>query len=876
MAPPMQTILFLLLLIHHGGGKTPIRVGLFVPGQTGKSFSESWGLIPMGEVARDQINNSSDILPDYTLQTKWFNTQAEPGKAIHELFTFIGRNDTREYVGIVGPVFTDVTKYVSEMAPFFNYVSISPTASSSEFSEHDPSAYDESGADGKRQYIYRNSLRLHPVETNIYTAVFELAKLCDWEKVHILTGEGEMNAFRKSVVSAFDKEQLNLVRYSFTSSNNATIINALQQLKSNNARVIVANFDTDDAYDVFCEAYHRGFLSESPEHTGRRVWILPSSLPDTWIRNAAARSGGRCTKENILQAVGTYLTAQFQWNTTENELGTNFTFNETWESYDQLFAAKGENCSCAKEDKAGSLMYDSLWTLAMGLDRFLYHYNTSTRAVDMKGTVNSEVERAEILEKLLERQGNLSTELINSIKTMSFNGASGRIEFGDENDSTCRSGFRVVIQQLRITHNNLSSAMDYELVDVCESDRGLNCTMPDLWDSSIFANRSQSRECTAENGETGCKCPVDGPRVSDKIKKIVGIPFSSLVFFTISSIVGTILAVIFFVFNVLFMKERVIKMSSPHINNIILFGSLFLYSYVPLAGLMTGIDGQSLDASGNTIIKFCSVRILSWLLCLGFTISFGALFAKTWRVYAIFTSKKPRHIILSDLKLVVLIAGLVLVDVILLGVNEYLNRYTWDFRTLTDFSSNITMDELLDDTPDEMGELVCKIEDGKTVVPWALTVALIYKGVLLVFGAFIAFQSRNISIPALNDSKFIGISIYTILVVASIIFPVTMFLDSQPALEFAVQAAGILFTTTVTICLVFLPKAYQLRYQPKEAITNTAFSREWDSLATVNRRESEIQNLLKHTNSAVSLRRPPSRALTHKPSLPTMPVARQL
>ena len=35
--------------------------------------------------------------------------------------------------------------------------------------------------------------------------------------------------------------------------------------QKSNARIIVANFDEDDAYDVFCEAYKAGFLSESPE-----------------------------------------------------------------------------------------------------------------------------------------------------------------------------------------------------------------------------------------------------------------------------------------------------------------------------------------------------------------------------------------------------------------------------------------------------------------------------------------------------------------------------------------------------------------------------------------------------------------------------------
>lgn len=31
-----------------------------------------------------------------------------------------------------------------------------------------------------------------------------------------------------------------------------------------------------------------------------------------------------------------------------------------------------------------------------------------------------------------------------------------------------------------------------------------------------------------------------------------------------------------------------------------------------------------------------------------------------------------------------------------------------------------------------------------------------YKGMLLIFGAFLAWETRNVSIPALNDSKHVG------------------------------------------------------------------------------------------------------------------------
>jgi gamma-aminobutyric acid type B receptor len=41
----------------------------------------------------------------------------------------------------------------------------------------------------------------------------------------------------------------------------------------------------------------------------------------------------------------------------------------------------------------------------------------------------------------------------------------------------------------------------------------------------------------------------------------------------------------------------------------------------------------------------------------------------------------------------------------------------------------------------------------------------IYKGLLLAFGTFLAWETRNIDIPALNDSKLIGFCVYNIVII---------------------------------------------------------------------------------------------------------------
>jgi len=37
-----------------------------------------------------------------------------------------------------------------------------------------------------------------------------------------------------------------------------------------------------------------------------------------------------------------------------------------------------------------------------------------------------------------------------------------------------------------------------------------------------------------------------------------------------------------------------------------------------------------------------------------------------------------------------------------------------------------------------------------------------YKGLLLLFGVYMAWETRNVKIPALNDSQYIGFNVYSV------------------------------------------------------------------------------------------------------------------
>ena len=105
-------------------------------------------------------------------------------------------------------------------------------------------------------------------------------------------------------------------------------------------------------------------------------------------------------------------------------------------------------------------------------------------------------------------------------------------------------------------------------------------------------------------------------------------------------------------------------MSSPRLNNVIVVGCIMTYFSVILFGLDGGVItsehyGKVCTVSGNCNSKARTSRYVfhrlllrsffkfpfqarAWIMSIGFTMAFGAMFAKTWRVHAIFKSITPK------------------------------------------------------------------------------------------------------------------------------------------------------------------------------------------------------------------------------------------
>ncbi|XP_052793470.1 gamma-aminobutyric acid type B receptor subunit 2-like [Mya arenaria] len=264
---------------------------------------------------------------------------------------------------------------------------------------------------------------------------------------------------------------------------------------------------------------------------------------------------------------------------------------------------------------------------------------------------------------------------------------------------------------------------------------------------------------------------------------------------------GIILALSLFGFNIVFRNNKTVKMSSPNINNMLLFGCMMCYSTV------------FLKPTETTHGSVCKARVC--LFCIGFTVTFGALFSKTWRVYRIFTNKKLLRMTIKDYQLLAIIGILVAVITGVLIAWEAVGPHSVVVQYL---EKEIHMDE--NDAEIRPFVRMCR-SDNSAYFGWSV---YIIEGALLSFGAFLAWETRHVKIEALNDSHQIGLCLYNVVVLSAVGLTLSLLLENEVVMLYGITSGCLIIGTTVTQLVVFLPKIHAVHSKVEIEVQNTGMS----------------------------------------------------
>ncbi|XP_077989915.1 gamma-aminobutyric acid type B receptor subunit 2-like [Glandiceps talaboti] len=358
------------------------------------------------------------------------------------------------------------------------------------------------------------------------------------------------------------------------------------------------------------------------------------------------------------------------------------------------------------------------------------------------------------LEDFTYDDGEMANIILQALRNTSFHGVSGEVKFDANGD---REG-NLAICQMRDGKSVYLGMADFNGTMAME--RGFQ------WQ--------------------GKKPPVDGERLRYITMYIDDeLLIASLVF----SFVGISLDCVFLCFNILKRNHGFIKLSSPNMNNITLFGALLVYlSIIPL-GL---INCRYLRSDQERTI---SCLVGKWLLSVGFTLGFGPMFAKTWRIHRIVMKVKIRKELIYDKYLILFVTILLLADVAVFTSWQLIDPCQ---TRLVEVSTELMQDSFT---------VIKRIHSCSSEYLWVWLGALYgQKGLLLLFGCFLAHETRNIQVDGLNDSRQIGLSIYNIMTASLISITLSLVLVDDPNLAYGFMSVPIFVCCTITLCMMFVEK----------------------------------------------------------------------
>ncbi|XP_066416683.1 gamma-aminobutyric acid type B receptor subunit 2 isoform X2 [Molothrus aeneus] len=548
---------------------------------------------------------------------------------------------------------------------------------------------------------YPYFFRTVPSDNAVNPAILKLLKHYHWKRVGTLTQD----------VQRFSEVRNNLtgvldgkdIEISDTESFSDDPCTSVKKLKGNDVRIILGQFNEEMAVKVFCCAY------DEEMYGSKYQWIIPGWYENLWWE--AWINSSQCLSKNLLTAMEGYIGVDFEPLSSK----TNKTISgRTPQQYEKEYNARRGD---GQSSKFHGYAYDGIWVIARTLQRAMNYLNSTNKH-----------QKIEDFNYSNQKLGNI---FLNAMNETRFFGVTGDVVF--------KNGERMgTIKFTQFQEQKEVKVGEYNAVD----------------DTLVIINNSIRFQ--------GVEPPKDKTIIQEELRKI-SLPLYSIL--SALTILGMIMASAFLFFNIKNRNQKLIKMSSPYMNNLIILGGMLSYASIFLFGL----DGSFV--SEKTFETLCTVR--TWILTVGYTTAFGAMFAKTWRVHAIFKNVKMK-------------------------------------KKPDPAGRDISIRPILEHC------------ENTHMTIW-LGIVYAYKGLLMLFGCFLAWETRNVSIPALNDSKYIGMSVYNVGIMCIIGAAVSFLTRDQPNVQFCIVALVIIFCSTITLCLVFVPKLITLRTNPDAATQNRRF-----------------------------------------------------
>lgn len=688
------------------------------PGELTEGWDAGPALIPAAVVAAEEINNSTDILPDFNLQLVVADSGCSiTAKVYVSFFRDIFENDDHQVVGIIGPGCSGAALVVSNLTSRYelSLIHITPGATTPELED---SNRNTTYATVSSSLSYVQSL-VHLIEYN------------NWTKIATLQDEGRL--YFKQTHSGFMKT-VDSGKVVFTDSLLSGEMESfipLESLRSSQAKVFIVFAGSQVAGELLCYAFHKKMTYPSYQ------WVFHDRTADDFIKNVTNfRVDGttfNCSRDEMVNATQGVTLNQFhpeQENQTKILPYINKTFKEYKKEYELKLNGVGNYTPYSNS------YHDAVWAMALAL------HNASLKSgVDLTSYTYN--------------RNNDTREIAKHLNMVDFDGVSGPITFREETRSV-----ETII--------NIKQLWDGKASVVGTFDRSRR--------EKLLLNLNQS---------------VFIRDVFDITKVRIHTALGVLVII-LAVLLAVVIALLHLAHTVWY-GQRSIKASSPNISHLI-FSGCYLFLIFLIAYSVQESFGHF-----SFVLHSVICNGMMWCLVLGFSLVFGTLCAKAWRVHRLFIHFRNQSpsVFLTDNALILSIVCLLFFD---LAIGALWNMF--DPLMLT---PRLPVSEVT--------RVHC------SCMYWSRWIGSIvaYKAIILVFLTAVLILNRRIKRKNFKHTKSTTILVYSVFLIGCIGIPL-YFLLKQKSIYIGFLILCTIALSTVSLCCltIFLPPVLIVLKSPRE------------------------------------------------------------
>uniref|UniRef100_A0A2C9JYZ8 G-protein coupled receptors family 3 profile domain-containing protein n=1 Tax=Biomphalaria glabrata TaxID=6526 RepID=A0A2C9JYZ8_BIOGL len=704
-------------------------------------MSGSWaggvGCLPAVEMALADVNNRTDILPDYKLDMRRGDSQCKPGLGTKVLYELLYEKPTKLLV-LTGC--SIVSTFVAQAAKMWKLVVLSYGGSSPALSNRER---------------FPTFFRTHPSATLHNPIRVKVFKKFNWHRISTIQETQEL--FTSTIEDLEQRVKEAGIDIAVRQSFLTDPTNAVRNLKRQDARIIVGVFYEDMARRVFCQAYKERLYGK------KHVWFIIGWYPDNWYKVKDDRHN--CTIEQLEEALEGHFTTEavmIHQEPTMTDVG--MTAQQFTQRLNKILNTS--DTSLVTGYPEAPLAYDAVWAVAFAFNK----------------TVAQLAERNMKLEDFDYYNENITNAIYSAMNSTKFLGISGNVAFSAKGDRIAWTQIEQFINGSYVKLGVYDAAAD-----------NLTWYRKEKW--------------------LGGRPPPDHTQVIDDLRVV-----SHTLYFSMCGLagVGILAGILCLIFNHINRNRQCVAFSQPAINNLTVVGCMICLSCIVLLGL----DGKFVPDYHYPVV--CQVR--AWLLSLGFTLSYGSMFSKIWTVHQLTTTRKKDRAIVQIWELFTVLGILILLDVGVLTAWQVLDPLQRKLETFARIQPTNTEDDI---------ELRPQLEHchSENLNIW-LGVLFGYKGILLIFGIFLAYETRSVKLKQVNDSRFVGMSIYNVVVLCVITAPISLIIGNQEDATFAFVSLAIILCSFLSMGLIFVPKMMEIIQNPQregqevKSLTDSLVSRE--------------------------------------------------